>query len=83
MPDWLVIHESPLWTYASVSPQLRQLASRAYQPVYTIRATKGPSRSAVYDLQDAFFMPFTHFWTVERLGTTITIYRRLGPPDRP
>ena len=32
--------------------------------------------AAVYDRQDAFFMPFSRFWEVERPGPTITVYRR-------
>lgn len=39
-------------------------------------ATKGAARSAVYDLQDAFFMPVSGFSTVIRPGPTVLIYRR-------
>jgi hypothetical protein len=84
-PDWLVIHESPLWTYVTVPPELRQLAGTKYTLVYMVRATKGQidgpaARAAVYDLQDAFFMPMSGFSSVERPGTTISIYRRADLP---
>jgi hypothetical protein len=75
-PDWLVLHESPLWTYARVTPALRRLADQKYELAHAVRATKGASRSAVYDLQDAFFMPLSKFNTVERPGPTVLIYRR-------
>lgn len=75
-PDWLVLHESPLWTYVRIPSELRRLAARDYELVQTVRATKGASRSAVYDLHDAFFMPLSGFATVERPGPTILIYRR-------
>lgn len=80
-PDWLVLHESPLWTYASIPPELRRLALEKYVLVQVFRATKGrpaegPAREAVYDLHDAFFMPVAGFRTVERPGPTILIYRR-------
>jgi 4-amino-4-deoxy-L-arabinose transferase-like glycosyltransferase len=76
IPDWLVFHESPLWTYAGIPSPLRRLAADRYDRVQTFAATKGAARSAVYDLQDAFFMPVAGFSTVERPGPTVTIYRR-------
>jgi 4-amino-4-deoxy-L-arabinose transferase-like glycosyltransferase len=75
-PDWLVLSESPLRLYASIPPQLRQLAQEKYDLVLTLTATKGRARAAVYDLQDAFFLPFSRFDTIERPGPTVRIYRR-------
>jgi hypothetical protein len=76
VPDWLVLHESPLWTYARAPSALRRLAADKYDLAYTVRGTTGAARSAVYDLQDAFFMPVSGLSTVERPGPTIRIYRR-------
>jgi hypothetical protein len=76
-PDWLVLHESPVSAYASTPPQVRALALRDYELVHRVRATRGRARAAVYDRQDAFFMPLWGFWTVERPGPTIGIYRRV------
>ena len=81
-PDWLVLQQSPLWTYARVPPELRQLAAERYDLVQTVHATTGRARSAVYDLQDAFFMPVSGFHTVERPGPTILIYRRRDAPSQ-
>src|SRR6266542_2020006 len=78
-PDWLVLHESPVWTYATAPAALRRLAAEKYDVVQTIAATRGASRSAVYDLQDAFFMPVAGFRTVIRPGPTVLIYRRRSP----
>lgn len=75
-PDWLVLYRSPLTTYASVPPALRQLAQSEYVLVYTARSTQGPARRAMYDEQDAFFMPFSGFSTIIRPGPTVLIYRR-------
>jgi Dolichyl-phosphate-mannose-protein mannosyltransferase len=77
VPDWLVLHESPLWTYARVPPSLRALAADRYELAFVSRGTKGAARSAVYDMQDAFFMPVSGFSTVERPGPTVFIYRRV------
>ena len=82
-PDWLVLPQSPLSTYVRVAPELRQLAAERYTLVRTFRATRGRARSAVYDWQDAFFMPFSGFDTVERPGPTILIYRRRDAPPIP
>ena len=49
-----------------------------------IRATMRRPGSAVYDPQDAFFMPVSGFSTVRRPGPTIRIYRhRDAPPLSP
>ena len=75
-PDWIVLTESPLWTYAPVSEALRSLAEREYVLVRMVRGTRGPAPSAVYDLQDAFFLPVAGFADVERPGPDVRIYRR-------
>jgi 4-amino-4-deoxy-L-arabinose transferase-like glycosyltransferase len=75
-PDWLVLHQSPLSGYAADPPPLRRLAAERYDVAQTIAATKGAARSAIYDPQDAFFMPVSGFSTVIRAGPTILIYKR-------
>jgi hypothetical protein len=78
-PDWLVFHESPLREYTRVPPELRQLAQEKYALVETFTATRRRTRVAVYDQQDAFFMPVSGFASIVRPGPTISIYRRSGP----
>jgi len=73
-PEWLVFEESPLWTYATVPPELRRLAADHYTLVYNVTATN--DGGGVYDIQDAFFMPIAGFSGVERPGPTVLIYRR-------
>ena len=77
VPDWLVLPEAPLRAYVQVPATLRRLAADRYELAYEVRATRGASRSAVYDQQDAFFVPFSRFSTVERPGPTILVYRRV------
>ena len=79
-PDWLVLLQSPLSPYARVPGELRPIVAERYTLVHTIRATTGRARSAVYDLQDAFFMPVSGFSTVERPGPSVLIYRRRDAP---
>ena len=75
-PHWLVLSESPLRLYAQAEPSLQRLAAERYTPVLVVPGTRSLETSAVYDRQDAFFLPFSRFWEVERPGPTITIYRR-------
>jgi Dolichyl-phosphate-mannose-protein mannosyltransferase len=74
-PDWLVLHESPLPMYTSVPAIIERLARSRYHLVRTVLATTRRPGSAVYDPQDAFFMPVSGFSTVRRPGPTIRIYR--------
>jgi 4-amino-4-deoxy-L-arabinose transferase-like glycosyltransferase len=78
-PDWLVLDESPLRLYSGAPFELRELARQKYSLVQTFPATRGRARAAVYDQQDAFFLPFSRFDTVVRPGPTILIYRRIAP----
>ncbi|MBA3298067.1 MAG: hypothetical protein H0U19_14160, partial [Acidobacteria bacterium] len=75
-PHWLVLPDSPLLRYTQVAPEIRALAAREYVLVKVVRGTKTRVRFALYDQQDAFFMPVSGFSTVERPGPTIRIYRR-------
>ena len=79
-PDWLVLYDSPLGAYAAVAPELRALAATNYALVYSARATRKLAGRAVYDLQDAFFLPVSGFNTVQRPGPTVRIYRRRDLP---
>ena len=75
-PDWIVLSESPLWTYASPPPALGSLVGRDYVLVQEVLGTRGLAGANVYDLQDAFFLPIAGFTGVERPGPTVRIYRR-------
>jgi 4-amino-4-deoxy-L-arabinose transferase-like glycosyltransferase len=72
-PDWLVLQESPL---NPLPVLLVDLARTRYDLVLTVTASAPKARSAVYDRQDAFFMPISGFGFIERPGPTIRIYRR-------
>jgi hypothetical protein len=74
-PDWLVLYDSPLSTYTRAPWQLRSLAATRYSLAHSVVATTGRRRGAVYDPQDAFFMPVWGLWIVERPGPTVLIYR--------
>lgn len=76
IPDWMVLYESPLPTYARTPIAVLELARSRYSLVQTIRATRSRPGDAVFDWQDAFFMPISGFDEVRRPGPTIHIYKR-------
>ena len=77
-PHWLIVTESPLKLYAQTDPAIKELAAARYRPVFVARGTRSLESGAMYDQQDAFFMPFSRFWEVERPGPTVTVYRRIA-----
>ena len=79
-PDWLVLHQSPLRAYTITPPALQSLAATNYDLVHTVPGIPGSAGRAVYDPQDAFFLPVSGFDTVERPGPTVRICRRRGLP---
>ena len=74
-PVWLVLYESALEPYARTPLPLLELARSRYHLVHTIPAGKARGGAAVYDLQDAFFMPVSGFHEVRRPGPSVRIYR--------
>jgi hypothetical protein len=82
LPEWLVLQSSMLEFYASTPTALANLARQRYVRVYQAQGRRR-GRTAVYDLQDAFFLPFNGFEDVVRPGPTITIYRRADLPRLP
>jgi hypothetical protein len=75
MPDWIVIEESPLREYALVPESLRDLTLERYTLAQEVRAI-ADSAGAVFDRQDAFFLPIAGFAGVERPGPNVRIYLR-------
>jgi 4-amino-4-deoxy-L-arabinose transferase-like glycosyltransferase len=71
--DWLVLHDSRLKAYAATPPRLLALAAERYELAHAVHGDR--SHDAVYDLQDAFFLPIAGFREVERPGPVIRIYR--------
>lgn len=76
IPKWLVLYDSPLSAYTRTPVALRKLSAERYDLVHTVRTTRSGARSATYDHQDAFFLPVNGFYTIERPGPNVRIYRR-------
>ena len=71
-----MLPESPLRLYAQPEPGSSVWPWSATHAVFVARGTRVLDSAAVYDQQDAFFMPWSRFWEVERPGPTVTVYRR-------
>lgn len=74
-PEWLVLEDHPLRHYASVPDEVRRLAEDRYELVHEERGSRGPTADAVFDQQDAFYLPVAGFAAFERMGPDLRLYR--------
>jgi hypothetical protein len=76
VPDWLILHRSPVSLYTVVPPSVAVLAQSQYRLIRRFDATVPGSPPGAYDHQDAFFLPLAGFRGILRPGPTIEIYQR-------
>jgi hypothetical protein len=74
-PDWILLQRSPLVFYSPVPPQLDQLVRERYVLVRRF-PTGGDHPGAVYDQQDAFYLPLEGLGRVTRPGPAFELFRR-------
>jgi 4-amino-4-deoxy-L-arabinose transferase-like glycosyltransferase len=74
-PVWVVLAESPLRLYTNVPGALRGVLTSRYSLVQQFSATREPEAEALFDRQDAFFLPYADFDARIRPGPTLSIYR--------
>jgi hypothetical protein len=74
-PDWILLQRSPLVFYSPVPPQLDQLVHERYVLVRRF-PTGGDHPGAVYDQQDAFFLPIEGLGGVTRPGPAFELFRK-------
>lgn len=76
-PDWILVQRSPLVFYSPVPPRLEQLVRERY--VLVRRFPTGADRSgAIYDQQDAFYLPLKGLGGLTRPGPAFELYRKSG-----
>ncbi len=73
-PDWILMQESPL--PSTTQPVVHQYLKHGYVLVRTFRAF-ARSDDAIFDQQDAFFVPFAGFGGVERPGPNFSLYKKV------
>jgi 4-amino-4-deoxy-L-arabinose transferase-like glycosyltransferase len=72
-PDWILVQESPL--PSTTQDVVKGFLKEDYELAWQFTALSlGDDR--VYDLQDAFFVPFAGFRGVRRPGPNFTLYKR-------
>ena len=84
LPDLVIVVESPLVIFNQVPAQIWPTLDAGYVQAATFRgaATDALSR-AVYDQQDAFYVPYATLSGVRRPGPTIRVFeRRLDASSR-
>jgi hypothetical protein len=74
-PDWILLQRSPLVFYSPVPLPLAQLVRRRYVLVRRF-PTGGDHPGAVYDQQDAFFLPLEGLGGVTRPGPAFELFRK-------
>jgi hypothetical protein len=57
------------------TPEIRALAATRYEVAHIERAGEGSAEDAVYDEQDAFYLPVAGLSEVTRMGPDLTLYR--------
>jgi hypothetical protein len=72
-PDYILLQESPI--PSSTQAQVTAWLQRGYEPIQQFKALT-INRPRVYDLQDAFYIPFADFEGVTRPGPNFTLYHR-------
>lgn len=80
-PDYIVILESGLSLYGTVSSLVRRVVADEYREVHTTLGVPAQGRGW-YDQHDAFYLPFAGFDGVERPGPTVRVYRRVSEARR-
>lgn len=74
-PNYILLQESPLPNMTQ--DQITTWLTEDYQPVSTFTALKR-HEAGLYDMQDAFFIPFADFSGVTRPGPNFTLYKYVG-----
>ena len=77
-PPWIEIEDYPLEHYASVPKAIRELVKEQYELAWTEKAYTSAA-GAVFDQQDAFYMPVSGFGGFDRIGPTLRLYRLREP----
>jgi hypothetical protein len=78
-PEWLELEDYFLDHYSAVPDALRRLATERYEVAHRELALPSPSPRAVFDQQDALYLPAAGFSDFDRMGPTLTLYHLRAP----
>jgi hypothetical protein len=74
-PDWIIVQRSAL-PYSHIPQRVLDMLPSEYRLVHVVRAIDLDTPGNVYDIQDAFYLPYGGFKGVRRPGPNLEIYQR-------
>jgi 4-amino-4-deoxy-L-arabinose transferase-like glycosyltransferase len=74
-PDWIIVQRSAL-PYSHIPQRVLDMLPSEYRLVHVVRAVDLDTPGNVYDIQDAFYLPYGGFKGVRRPGPNLEIYQR-------
>jgi 4-amino-4-deoxy-L-arabinose transferase-like glycosyltransferase len=74
-PDWIVVQRSAL-PYSHIPDPVVEMLPRDYVLAHVIKAADLAEPNNVYDIQDAFYMPYGGFRNIQRPGPNFEIYQK-------
>ena len=77
-PDWVLVQDSPI--PSATQPIVNEWLRQDFVLVQRFRALSSTD-GHVYDLQDAFFVPFARFVGTERPGPSFSVFRNKLAPN--
>lgn len=77
-PDWILVQESPL--PSDTQAVIKDFLKEGYELATIFKAVDLDQGWHLYDMQDAFYVPFAGFDGVRRPGPNFTLYKRAGTP---
>jgi len=75
-PDWIIVQRSAL-PYSHIPDLVKEMLPEHYSLVTAIQAADLSQPGNVYDIQDAFYLPYGGFRGIRRPGPNLEIYRRV------
>lgn len=79
-PDWIIVQRSAL-PYSHIPDTVANVLPRRYHLAHIVRAVDLGNSRNVYDIQDAFYLPYGGFRGIRRAGPNLEIYQKR--PDAP
>jgi 4-amino-4-deoxy-L-arabinose transferase-like glycosyltransferase len=75
-PDWIIVQRSAL-PYSHIPDLVKEMLPEHYSLMTVIQAADLSLPGNVYDVQDAFYLPYDGFKGIRRPGPNLEIYRRV------
>lgn len=78
LPQFIIAPSYPLYIYSNIPENIRRILDSSYQLKKSFKVIDEDDQENQFDQQDAFYVPFTGFKSVERPGPNYYIYEKIG-----